>query len=74
MVRTIQTEIPRHRPTLGFETHAEESLLVEDKHAPGDEGEVRGTAVHGDFADQDTGGVPTGWGESGLVSLSTVSI
>lgn len=61
MVRTTQTEIPRHRPTLGLETHAEESLLVENEHALGDESEIRGTAVDGDLAHQDTGGVATSW-------------
>ena len=66
MAGTIQTEISRHRPTLGFEAHPEKSLLVEDEHALGDESEIGGTAVHGDFADQDTGGVPTDWGGRGL--------
>ncbi|KAI7257722.1 hypothetical protein KC345_g10722 [Hortaea werneckii] len=58
---TIQTEIPCHRPTSGFETHPEEPLLVENEHAFGDEGEIGGSAIDDDFADQDTGIVSTGF-------------
>ena len=68
----VQTKIPRHCPTLGFETHPEEPLLVEDKHASGDESEIGGTAIHGDLADQDPGGVPAGLGRAGSLACRSL--
>ena len=69
MSKAIETEVPRHRPPLGFETHPEESFLVEDEHTFRDEGEIGGTAIYGDLAEQDPGGVEADR-VSGLMSLS----